>query len=260
MFSEFATIFKMCLNRRNWKTRQFKDININNNYYSKSVILYIFLKALAHTHYLAVVGVQSLSMSDSLQSHGLQHTRLPSLSLSPRVLLKLMSIESVMSFNHLILCLPLLLLPSIFPGTRVFSNESVLLIRWPKNWSFSISPSNEYAGLITFRIDWFVCLAVQGTLKSLHHHSWKSLIVWHSAFFMVQLSHSYVTTGKTIALTIWNFLSKVMSLFFNTLSRFVIAFLPGSKRLNLMTAVNICSDFGAQENKNWHCSHFFPIY
>ena len=115
----------MCLNRRNWKTRQFKDININNNNYSKSVILYIFLKALAHTHYLAVVGVQSLSMSDSLQSHGLQHTRLPSLSLSPRVLLKLMSIESVMSFNHLILCLPLLLLPSIFPGIRVFSNRGI---------------------------------------------------------------------------------------------------------------------------------------
>ena len=165
-----------------------------------------------------------------------------------------------MSFNHLILCLPLLLLPSIFPGTRVFSSESVLLIRWPKNWSFSISPSNEYAGLITFRIDWFVCLAVQGTLKSLHHHSWKSLIVWHSAFFMVQLSHSYVTTGKTIALTIWTFVSKVMFLLFNMLSRFVTTFLPRHKHLNFVAAVIVHSDFEAQGNRIRHCFQSSPFY
>ena len=123
-------------------------------------------------------------------------------------LLKLISIESMMPFNHLILCRPLLLLPSIFPGIRVFSSESVLCIRWPKYWSFSfsISPSNEYSGLISFRIDWLDLLAVQGTLKSLlQHHSSKASILWCSAFFIVQLSHPYMTTGKTIALTIWTF-------------------------------------------------------
>ena len=136
--------------------------------------------------------------------------------------------------NYLILCCPLLLLPSIFPSIRVFSSESVLPIRWPKYWSFSfsISPSNEYSGLISFRIDWFHLLAVQGTLKSLlQHHSAKASILQHSAFFMVQLSHPYMTTGKTVALTIWTFVIKVVSLFFNILSRFVIAFLPRSKRL-----------------------------
>ena len=121
-------------------------------------------------------------------------------------LLKLMSIESVMPSNHLILCRPLLLLPSIFTSIRVFSNESVLHIRWPKYWSFSfgISPSNEYSGLISFRMDWLGLLAVHGTLKSLlQHHSSKASILWHSAFFIVQLSHPYVTTGKTTALTRW---------------------------------------------------------
>ena len=133
-------------------------------------------------------------------------------------LLKLMSIELVMPSNHLILCHPLLLLPSVFPSIRVYSNESVLHIRWPKYWSFSfsISPSNEYSGLISFRIGWFDLLAVQGTLRGLlQHHSSKASILRHSAFFMVQLSQPYMTTGKTVALTRWTFLSKVMSLLFN---------------------------------------------
>ena len=146
-------------------------------------------------------------------------------------LLKLMPIESVMPSNPVILCHPLLLPPSIFPSTRVFSNESVLRIRWPKYWSFSfsISPSNEHSGLISFRKDWLDFLAVQGTLKSLlQHHSSKASILWHSAFFIVQFSHPYMTTGKTIALTRWTFVGKVMSLLFNMLSRLVIAFLPRS--------------------------------
>ena len=145
-----------------------------------------------------------------------------------------MSIKSVMPSNHLILCCPLLLLPLIFPSIRVFSNESALHIRWPKDWSFSfsISSSSEYSGLISFRIDWFDLLAVQGTLKSLlQHHSSKPSILQRSTFFTVQLSHPYMTTGKTIALTIWTFVGKVMSLFFNTLSRFVIAILSRSKYL-----------------------------
>ena len=144
-----------------------------------------------------------------------------------------MSIESVMLSNHLILCRPLLLLSSIFPSIRVFSNESVLHIRWPKYWSFSfsISLSSEYSGLISFRIDWFD-LAVQGTLKSLLQHlSSKASVLQHSAFFMVQLSHMYMTPGKTITLTRWNFVGKVKSLFFNMLSRFVIGFLPRSRHL-----------------------------
>ena len=147
-------------------------------------------------------------------------------------LVKLMSIESVMPSNLLILCHPLLLLPSIFPSIRVFSNESVLHIRQPKYWSFSISPSNEYSGLISFRMDWLDLLAVQWTLKSLlQHHSSKASILQCSAFFMVQLSHPYMTTGKTIALTRQTYVGKVMSLIFNMLSRFVIAFLPRNKRL-----------------------------
>ena len=145
-----------------------------------------------------------------------------------------MSIDSVMPSNHLILCCPLLLLPSIFPSIRIFSKESVLRIRWPKYWSFSfnISPSNEYSGLISFRMDWLDLLAVQGSLKSLlQHHSSKASILRHSAFFIVQLSHPYMTTGKAIALTRWTFVHKVMSLLFNMLSRLVITFLPRSKRL-----------------------------
>ena len=138
-----------------------------------------------------------------------------------------MSTESVMPSNHLILCWPLLLLPSSFPSIRVFSNESVLHIRWPKYWSFSfsISPSNEYSGLISFRIDRLDLLAVQGTLKSLlQHHTSKASILWQSAFITVQLSHPYMTTGKTIALTRWTFVGKVMSLLFNMISRLVIIF------------------------------------
>ena len=149
-------------------------------------------------------------------------------------LLKLMSFESVMPSHHLILCHPLLLLPSIFPSIRVFSNESALCIRQSKYWSFSfsISPSSEYSELISFRMDWFDLLAVQGTLKSLlQHHSSKVSILWHSAFFIVQLSHPYMTTRKTIALTRWTFVGKVMSQLFNMLSRLVIAFLPRSKCL-----------------------------
>ena len=147
-------------------------------------------------------------------------------------LLKLMSIESVMPSNDLILCCPLLLLPSIFPSIRVFSNESVFHLRWPKYWSLSISSSKEYLGLISFRMDWLDLLAVQGTLKSLlQHHSSKASILWRLAFFMVQLSHLYMTTGKTIALIMGTFVGKTMSLLFNLLSRFVIAFLPRSKHL-----------------------------
>ena len=149
-------------------------------------------------------------------------------------LLKCMSIELVMPSNYLILCRPLLLLPSIFPSIRVFSKELALRIRWPKYWSFSfsISPSNEYLGLISIRIDWLDLPAVQGTLQSLlQHHSSKASILRHSAFLIVQLSHPYMTTGKTIASTRWTFVGKVMSLLFNMLSRLVIAFLPRSKCL-----------------------------
>ena len=145
-----------------------------------------------------------------------------------------MSIDLVMPSNHFILCGSLFLLPSIFPSIRVFSNESVVHIRWPKYWSFSFSicPPNEYSGLISFRVDWLDLLAVQGTLKSLlQHHSSKASILQRSAFFMVQLSHPYMTTGKTIALTRRSFVGKVMSLLFKMLSRLVIAFLPRSMHL-----------------------------
>ena len=145
-----------------------------------------------------------------------------------------MSIESEMPSSHLILCRPLFLPPSIFLSIRVFSNESVLHIRWPKNWSFSfsISPYNEYSGLISFRMDWMNLLAVQGTLKNLlQHHSSKASVLQRSAFFIVQLSHPYMTTGKTIAWTRQTFVGKVMSLLYNMLSRLVIAFLPRNKSL-----------------------------
>ena len=147
---------------------------------------------------------------------------------------KLMSIKSVIPSNHLILCRPLLLLPSIFPSIRVFSNELVLQIRRPKTWSFSfsISPSNEYSGLISLRIHWFDLLAAQGTLKNLlQHYSSEVSVLWRSAFSIVQLSHPYIITGKTVSLTRWTFVGKVMPLLFNRLSRFIIAFLPRSKRL-----------------------------
>ena len=174
-------------------------------------------------------------VSDSLRPHGRQHARLPCPSPTPRASTCPSYVHEVgdaIQPSHPLSSL--LLLPSIIPSIRVFSNESVLHIRWPKYWSFSfsISPSNEYSGLISFRIDWFDLLAVQGTLKSLlQHHSSKASILRCSTFFMVQLSHAYMTTGKTIALTRWIFVSKVMSLLFNMLFRFVITFLPWSKCL-----------------------------
>ena len=175
-----------------------------------------------------------------------------------------MSIESVMPYNHLILCRPRLLLPSIFPSTSIFSNESVLRIKWPNFWSFSlsISPSNEHSGQISFRMNWFDLLAVHGTLMSvLQHHFSKASILWHSAFFIVPLSHPYMTTGKTIALTRWTFVDKVMSLLFYMLSRLVITFLPRSKRLLISWLQSPSAViFGAQKNKVSHCFHCFPIY
>ena len=179
-------------------------------------------------------------------------------------LLKLMSIDLVMPSNHPILCCLLLLLPSIIPSIRIFSNESVLHIRWPKYWSFSfsISPSNEHSGLISFRMDWLNLLAVQGTLKSLlQHHSSKASILWCSAIFTVQLSHPYMTTGKTIALTRRTLVSKVMSLLLNILSRLVITFLPRSKHLLISWLQSPSAVIlELKSNKVCHCFHCFPIY
>ena len=202
-------------------------------------------------------------MSNTLQPHGLQHTRLTSPSLSLWSLLRFMSIVSMMPFNHPSLCHPS---PAInLPSIRVFSNELALHIRWPKHWSFSISPSNGFSELISFRIDWFI-LPSKGLSRV-----FSSTTVWKHQFFNAQLclwskSYPYMTTGKTIALTVWTFVSKVMSPLvytaFNTLSRFVIVFLPRSKQMsfNFMVAITICSDFRTQENKVCHCFHFFPIY
>ena len=200
------------------------SFKIKINYYTKYNLL---IKT--RTHKSTLISV----MTDSLRPHGLQHARFPCPSPTPGACLKLMSIESVMPSNRLILCCPLLL-PSIYPRIKVFSNESVLCSRWPKYWrfSFSISPSNEYSGLSSFRIDWLDLLEVQGTLKSLlQHHSSKASILQHSVFFMVQLSHPYMITGKTIALTRRTFVSKVRSVLFNMLSRLVITFFPRSKCL-----------------------------
>ena len=175
-------------------------------------------------------------VSDSLWPHAWVAACQASLSITNSLsLLKLLSIVSVMPSNLLILCHPFLSPPSIFPSIRDFSNEPVLRIRWPKYWSFSfrISPSNEHPGLISFRMDWLDLLAVQGTLKSLlQHHSSKASILWRSAFFTIQLSHPYMTTGKTLALTRRTFVGKVMSLLLNMLSRLVITFLPRSKHLD----------------------------
>ena len=168
-----------------------------------------------------------------------------------------------MPSNHLILCCPLPLPPSIFPSIRVFSNESVLCITWPKYWSFSfsISPSNEYSGLISFRMDWLDLLAVQGILKSLlQFHSSKASILWHSAFFIVQLSHPYMITGKTIALTRWTFVGKVMSLLFNILCRLVITFLPRSKRLLISWLQSPSAVILEPPKIVCHCFHCFPTY
>ena len=168
-----------------------------------------------------------------------------------------------MPSNHLILCRPLLFLPSIFPSIRVFSNESVLHIRWPKYWSFSfsISPSSEYSGMISFMTDWFDLLAVQGTLKSLLKlHSSKASILGCSAFFTVQLSHPYMTTGKTIALTRRTFVGKVMSLLFNMLSSLVIDFLPRSKRLLISWLQSLSTVVLKPKKRKCHCFHFFSFY
>ena len=176
-------------------------------------------------------------------------------------LFRLMSIESVMPSNHLILCHPLLLLPSIFPSIWVFSNESALHIRWPKYWSFSFSihPSNEHSELISFRMDWLDLLAVQGTHKSLlQHHSSKAPILWCSVFFIVQLSHQYMTTGKTIALNRWTFVGKVMSLLFNMLSRLVITFLPRSKCLLISWLQSPAAVILEPKKIVCHCFHCFP--
>ena len=173
-----------------------------------------------------------------------------------------MSIKSVMPSNRLILCCPLLLLPSIFPSIRVFSNESALCIRWPKYWSFSISTFNEYSEQTSLRIDWLDLPAVQGTLRSLlQHHSSKASILQHSAFFIVQFSHPYITTGKTIALTRQTFVGKIMSLLFNMLSRLVITFLPRSKRL-LISWLQSPSAVILEppQNKVCHCLQCLPIY
>ena len=174
-----------------------------------------------------------------------------------------MSIALVMTSNCCILCGPLLLLLSIFTSIRVFSKESVVHIRWPNYWSFSfsISPSKEYSGLISFRMDWLDLLAVQGTLKSLlQHHSSKPSFLQHSAFFIVQLSRPYMTTGKTVALTRWTFVGKVMSLLFNMLSRFVITYLPRSKYL-LISWLHSPSAVMLEPRKIvFHCFHCFPIY
>ena len=176
-------------------------------------------------------------------------------------LLKLMAIESVMPSNHLILCRPLLFLPSIFPSIRVFYNESVLRISRLKYWSFSFSASKEYSGLISFKIDWFDLLAVQGSLKSLlQHHSSKASILRRSAFFMVQPSHPYMTTGKTIALTRQTFVGKVMSLLFNMLSRLVIAFLPRGKHLLISCLKSPSAVILEPPKIVCHCLHCFPIY
>ena len=202
-------------------------------------------------------------VSNSLRPHESQHTRPPCPSPTPGVYTDSTSIKSVMPSSHLILSHPLLLLPPIPPSIRVFTTESTLCMRWPKYWSFifSTSPSNEHPGLISFRMDWWDLLAVQGTLKSLfQHHSSKASILQCSAFFTVQLSHPHMTTGRTILLTRWTFVGKVMSLLFNMLSTLVMTFLPRSKCLLIMAAIIICSDSGAPKNKVWHWFHCFPIY
>ena len=202
-------------------------------------------------------------MSDSLWPHGLKHARLPCPSPIPGACSNSCP-SSWWSSSHFILCHLLLLLSSVFPSIRVFSNELVLHIMWPKYWSFSfrISPSNEYSGLISFRMDWLDLLAVQGTLKSLlQHHSSKASILWCSAFFIVHLSHPYMTTGKTIALTRGTFVGRVMSLLLNKLSRLVINFLSRNKCL-LISWLQSPSAVILEppQNKVSHCFHCFPIY
>ena len=187
-----------------------------------------------YVYLLCIYSVQLLSHVQLFVTRLTAAHQAPLSIITSQSFLKLMSIKLVMPSNHLILCHPLFLPPSIFPSIRVFSSRSVLCIRWPKylSFSFSISPSNEYSGLTSLRMDWLDLLAIHGTLKSLlQHHNSKASILWHSDFFIVQLSHLYMTARKTIALTRWTFVSKVMSLLFNMLSRLVIAFLPRSKCL-----------------------------
>ena len=201
-----------------------------------------------------------LLVSDSLWPHGLQHARLPCPSPSPGVSTNSCPLSQWYHPTISSSVIPFFSCPH-FPSIRIFSNESVLCIRWPKYWSFSFSISlpSEYSGLISFRVNWFDLLAVQGTLKSLlQHHSSKASILQHSVFFMVQLSHPYMTTRKTITLTRWTFVSKGMSVLFNMSSRSVIVTLPAS--FNFMATVTIHSDFRALENKVCHCFHCFPIY
>ena len=201
----------------------------------ETIIHLEFLIEKIYIHNICVFSQFShLMVSDSLRPHGLQHTRLPPSITKSQSLLKLMSIRLLMPSNHLILCCPRLVPPSIFPSIRVFSNESILCIRWPKyrSFSFHISPSNEYSGLISFRVDCFDLLAVQGTLTNLPWHSVQKHQFFSAQFsLIVQLSHPYMTTGKTIALTRWTFVGKVVSLLLNILSRLVTAFLPRSKCL-----------------------------
>ena len=215
--------------------------------------------------FLLFSSVQSLSCAWLLATPWITACQASLSITNSRSSLRLTSIESVMPSSHFILCWPLLLLPPIPPSIKDFSNESTLHMRCPKycNFSFSIIPSKEIPGFISFRMDWLDLLAVQGTLKSLlQHRSSKASILQCSAFFTVQLSHPYMTTttGKTMALTRRTLVGKVMSLLLNMLSGLVITFLPRSKYLNFMAAITICSDFGAQKNKAWHCFHCFPIY
>ena len=214
-------------------------------------------------YYCVFSSVQSLSCVRLCDPMNLQ-ARQASLSITnSRSPPKPVSIELVMPSNHLIFCRPLLLPPSILPSIRVFSSESTLRIRWPKYWNFSfnISPSNEHAGLISFRMDWLDLLAVQGTLKSLlQHHSSKASILQCSAIFIVQLSHPYMTTGKTVALTRRIFVSKVMSLLVNMLSRLVITFLPRSKRLLISWLQSPSAVILEPRKIVSHCFHCFPIY
>ena len=230
--------------------------------------------------FLKAVQFSPSVMSDSFRPHDVQHTRPPCPSPTPRVYLnscplsrwchpepfiKRLFISSNSSSSESLIssCHPLLLLPPIFPNTRVFSNESALHIRWSKYWSFSfnISPSDEHPGLISFRMDWLDLLAVQGTLKSLlQHNSSKASILWHSAFFVVQLLHPYMTTAKTIALTRRKFVGKVMSLLFNMLSRLVITFLPRSKCLFISWLQSPSAVILEPKKTVCHCFHCLSIY
>ena len=249
---------------------KFKSLKFFSSEFNMNYLNYIisgnFLQVVSPGKYASVQfsSVQLLSHVQLFETSWIAARQASLLITNSRSSPKLMSIESVMPSSHLILCHPLLLLPSIPPSIRVSSNESTLCMRWPKYWSFSfsISPSNEHPGLISFRMDWLDLLAVQETLKSLlQHHSSKASILRHSAFFTDQLSHPYMTIGKTIALTRRTFVGKVMSLLFNMLPRLIITFLPRSKHL-LISWLQTPSAviWEPKKNKVWHCFHYFPIY